>query len=140
MSAQRGMNEQRRVHLVGGGDREEAVFTLDGDYHTCRLSCSYRGKLIEATATDFFDALCKIRIQLWEERLIPFCYGASLNVYPSGMGRDMAQGLKAYKMTKGRHATIADLIDIFAEGPDIIPATTEAQKEFWEEWLATPRT
>ena len=134
------MSEHRRVYLIGGEDDEEALFTLYEYASTCRLSCNYRGKQIEAAATDFFDALCKIRTQLWEERLIPFCYGASLNVYPSGMGRDMGRGLKAYQMTKGKHATIADLVDIFAEGPDVIPATIETQKEFWEEWLAAPRT
>ena len=139
MSAQRDMNEHRRVHLVGGEDDEEAVFTLREADNTCRLSCSYRGKMVEAAATDFFEALCKIRVQLWEERLIPFCYGASLNVYPSGMGRDMGRGLKAYKMTMGKHTTTADLVDIFAEGSDVIPATIETQEEFWEDWLATPR-
>ena len=139
MSPQRHMNEPRRAYLTGGDDDEEAVFTLHKDDNTCRLSCSYRGRMIEATATDFFEALCKIRIRLWEERLIPFCYGASLNVYPSGMGRDMGRGLKAYKMIMGKHATVADLVDIFAEGPDVVPSTVETQKEFWEDWLATPR-
>ena len=133
------IDERRRVYLIGGEDDEEAVFTLHEEENTRRLSCSYRGKRIEAEATDFFEALCKIRIQLWEERLVPFCYGASLNVYPSGMGRDMGRGLKAYKLAKGKHTTIADLVDIFAEGPDVIPAPVETQKEFWKEWLATPR-
>ncbi|WP_119303623.1 hypothetical protein [Dongia deserti] len=133
------MNTQRSLYLIGGEDDEQALFLLHGDNDICRLSCSYRGKLIEAEAADFFDALCKIRRQLWDDGLIPFCYGASMNVYPSGMARDMGKGLKAYKLTEGQHTSIVDLVDIFAEGPDVVPAPVEIQQRFWEDWLASVR-
>ena len=58
----------------------------------CRLRCEYRDKVIESSATDFFQALCDVRSLLAKDGLIPLCYGASLNVYPSGMARDMGQG------------------------------------------------
>jgi hypothetical protein len=95
--------------------------------------------VIEAEESDYFEAFCQIRLELEKEGIIPFCYGASLNVYPSGMGRDMGAGLKAYKMEMGRHARIKDLVEIFGVGPDIKPASVQSQREFWEEWLATPR-
>jgi hypothetical protein len=52
----------------------------------------------------------------------------------------MGQGLKAYKMATGRHARREDLVHIFAEGPDVAPASVAAQEQFWHDWLASPRT
>ena len=54
------------------------------------------------------------------------------------MGRDIGAGLKAYKMRTGQHAKPQDLVYIFSEGPDVIPAFVSPQKEFFEQWLATP--
>lgn len=138
------MDEQHRIRLVGGNEGETAIFALfdEGDHTSarCRLRCEYRDKVVESTATDFFQALCDVRNLLAEDGLMPLCYGASLNVYPSGMARDMGQGLKAYKMAMGRHARMEDLVEIFAEGPDVVLASVAAQKQFWRDWLASPRT
>ena len=134
------MDEQHDIALIGAGEDERAVFTEYEIGPVCKLTCAYRGKTIEAEAPDFFEALCLIRRQLEPEGLIPFCYGASLNVYPSGMARDMGAGLKAYRLKKGVHVRPPDdLVEIFATGPDVIPALVDAQEAFWREWLATPR-
>lgn len=77
------MDEQHRVFLIGGNDDETAIFTLFEEGNDCRLRCEYRTKAVESTATDFFQALCDVRGLLAEDGLIPFCYGASLNIYPS---------------------------------------------------------
>jgi hypothetical protein len=98
------------------------------------LNCEYRGTEIHAEADDFFDALCQIRLELEKEKLIPFCYGASLNVYPSGMARDMGAGKRAYKLKIGEPATTKNLVNIFAEGPDIIPVFVAVQKNFFKDW------
>lgn len=129
------MTSEFLIYLIGGEDDEAATITFDESEERCRLSCAYRGKVIESMADDYFDALCDIRRRMWAEGLIPFCYGASLNVYPSGMSRSMGGGLKAYRLTKGRQALMADLVGVFSEGPDIIPASVELQQEFFEEWL-----
>ena len=138
------MDERHRINLVGGNVGETAIFTLfeegrDASAH-CRLRCEYRDKAVESTATDFFKALCDVRSLLAKDGLIPLCYGASLNVYPSGMARDMGQGLKAYKMAIGRHARREDLVYIFAQGANVVPASVAAQEQFWREWLMSPRT
>ena len=139
-----GLDEQHRIRLVGGNEGETAMFALfdEGNHVRARfrLRCEYRDRVVESTATDFFQALCDVRSLLAEGGLIPLCYGASLNVYPSGMARDMGQGLRAYKMAKGRHARMEDLVEIFAEGSDVVPASVAAQKQFWRDWLASPRT
>jgi len=94
------MDQQHDIALIGAGDDERAVFTECEIGPVCKLTSAYRGKTLEAEAPDFFEALCLIRRRLESEGLIPFCYGASLNVYPSGMARDMGAGLKAYRMKK----------------------------------------
>lgn len=133
------LDERHDIFLIGGDDDEQAVILQEEDGDVCKLTCVYRGKTIEARADDFFEALCLIRRQLEPERLIPFCYGASLHVYPSGMARDMGGGLKAYRLTLGQSARSSDLVDIFAEGPDLIPASVQAQEAFFREWLDTAR-
>jgi hypothetical protein len=134
------MDEQHRVYLIGGNDDETAIFTLFDEGEHCRLRCEYRDKAVESTATDFFQPLCDLRGLLAKDGLIPFCYGASLDVYPSGMARDMGRGLRAYKLAVGRHAKIDNLVEIFAEGPDVIPASVSVQEEFYRDWLASPRS
>ena len=123
------------IHLIGGGDDEAATLTTEDRGELCHISFRYRDRVIEASAEDFFDALCQIRLQLEPERLIPFCYGASLNVFPSGMSRSMGAGMKAYRLTTGRQALTKDLVSIFDSGPDVIPASVANQKEHFNDWI-----
>jgi hypothetical protein len=129
-----------KIHLIGGENDEVAnIVTSYLDVNFCQIQFEYRGRLIQESALDYFECLCKIRLQLEEEKLIPFCYGASLNVYPSGMGRDMGRGLKAYKSIIGKQSKIEDLVFIFDEGPDVIPSSVANQKAYFQEWLKSPR-
>ena len=134
------MDDRHTIFLIGGDDDEQAVFTLVDEGDDCRLVCEYRNKAAESVASDYFEALCDVRTRLSEDGLIPFCYGASLNVYPSGMAREMGRGLKAYKLTMGEQAKTSDLVEIFGEGPDVIPASVTAQEQFFREWLSKPRS
>ena len=88
---------------------------------------------ISGIDTDFFGAFCKVREQLASRHFYPLCYGASRNVHPSGMGRDMALGLVAYMLQIGKPAQ--DTVQIFEAGPDIELSTVADQRAFWEEWL-----
>jgi hypothetical protein len=128
-----------RLFLIGGADDESGVLTETRGIDFCRLAFAYRGGQIEVESGDFFEALCQIRLCLEPAGLIPFCYGASLNVYPSGMARDMGLGLGAYKLTIGKHSNRHDLVQIFSVGPDIIPVSVKLQLEFYEKWLQTPK-
>jgi len=47
----------------------------------------------------------------------------------------MGGGLKAYKLTLGQPAKTADLVHIFAEGADVIPAPVDLQQEYFQDWL-----
>ena len=123
------------LYLIGGQDDETAEFIARDDETACYLACSFREARIEASADDYFEALCIIRSRLEEDGLIPFCYGASLNVYPSAMSRQMSGGTSAYRLTLGKQALNEDLVPIFAEGSDVIPSTLSNQREFFEKWL-----
>jgi hypothetical protein len=123
------------IHLIGGVDDETGTLTTEDRDDLCHISFHYRDRIIEASADDYFEAFCRIRLQLEPERLIPFCYGASLHVFPSGMSRGMGSGLKAYRLTPGRQALTKDLVSIFDSGHDVIPASVANQKEHYNDWI-----
>jgi hypothetical protein len=126
---------EHKVYLIGGKDDEVATVTAEPRDGMCHIAFSYRDRTIEESASDYFKAFCQVRIRLESERLLPFCYGASLNVYPSGMCRDMGEGLQAYRLSPDRKPTRADLVHIFEEGADVAPAYVALQKEYFDDWL-----
>lgn len=124
---------QRDIFLIGGEEDEQARLVDEEVGGRCRIVCTLRGATTSVEADDFFGALQALRVEALEPLgLIPFCYGASLNVWPSGMARDMGRGLKAYRTHMGEPAR--DLVPIFGEGPDVIPATVERQTEYHRDW------
>jgi hypothetical protein len=100
-----------------------------------RLALKFAGRELVASDSDYFAAMCAIRRELEKEGLIPYCYGASRNVYPSGMGRDMGSGLKAYQMVLGRQAKMDHLVFIFDSGPDVEPVSVDEQEAFVQQWF-----
>jgi hypothetical protein len=120
------------------GQAFEGAFLLDEpDGESCRLTLQWVGGEIRTEASDFFEALGQIRTQLEVKGLRPVCYGASRNVYPSGMARGMGLGLKAYRTRLGERALRSDLVGIFETGPDVEPVTVEEQTAFHDQWLAS---
>lgn len=103
----------------------------------CRLELSFGGRRILASGSDFFEALLSLRRQIEADGTLLNVYGASRNVWPSGMSRSMGLGLKAYRMTKGKQALMRDLVNIFATGPDVEPVTVAEQEKFKDEWFAS---
>jgi hypothetical protein len=66
------------------------------------------------------------------------CFGASEDVYPSGM-QVSAGGKKAYRMRLGAPTRRQDVVDIFASDDSVRPSTVEKQERFRERWLASLR-
>lgn len=131
---------EHKIHLIGGADDEEGFVTCEPRNGLCHVTFRYRNQTIEESATDYFEAFCCVRLHLEKEKLIPFCYGASLNVYPSGMCRDMGAGMTAYRISMGKQVDRkGDLVGIFTEAPDVIPATVSKQKEYFDEWIKSKR-
>jgi hypothetical protein len=120
---------------VSDDEDPTAILSFDEDRDQCVLELSYKQHVYNAISSDYFESLVQIRKQLEKIGVIPFCYGASLSVYPSGMARDMGQGLRAYRLKMGVHSSTNDLVDIFSEGPDVIPAFPHLQVEYFNNWL-----
>lgn len=47
---------------------------------TIRLQCDLCQ--VAGEGLDFFEAFSHVREQLWDQKLVPRCYGASLNAFP----------------------------------------------------------
>jgi hypothetical protein len=92
------------------------------------------GRSAEESAFDFFSAFQMARRDFEAEGFRFLCYGASLNVWPSGMLRDMGVGSKGYKLFEGRNTTFDDLVAIFDSGDDVIPSTVEEQLAYAKAW------
>ena len=101
----------------------------------CLLTLVVEGKQFGASGRDFFEALVSIRRLLEPMGLLLNIYGSSRNVWPSGMARDMGQGLRCYKLTLGSKPSLQDLVDIFTTGPDVVPVTVAEQEAFVQRWL-----
>lgn len=123
--------------ISSDGRRVEGLLRLDEEHES--LTLQYPGGRLEAVDEDFFESFCRIREKLEAEGIRPSCYGASRNVYPSAMSRDMGGGLQAYKLTVGQPGRIADLVDIFSTGPDVVPVPVAEQRDFYYRWLESIR-
>lgn len=133
--------------------RNVAVMRADGSRHEVLLVATYLGRRYPLPEwrldvrepdgrercfedRDAFDALIAYRIQLDQvgERLL--CAGARTDVWPSGMGRSMGGGLKAYVMRYGEQTGLGDLVHIFDEAPQDLVGSVRQQREFFERWAS----
>ena len=89
----------------------------------------------EAKGSDFFEAFQKARRTFEADGARFLCYGASKGVWPSGMARSMAAGLKAYRLFEDRRPSMDDLVHIFAAGEGMTPSTVEEQADYAEAWF-----
>jgi hypothetical protein len=121
--------------IIGGHITIQEEDSLDPDL--IRLSLSFASEELIASADDCFSALLAIRLKLERGGLLLKCYGASRNVYPSGMSRGMGLGDRAYKLAIGRPARNSDIVNIFDIGPDVDAASVEAQRSFFERWISS---
>ncbi len=97
------------------------------------------GEVVQAVAEECFAALVVIRRALEAAGRLLVCNGSSLDVYPSGMSRSMGAGQKAYRLTMGRQALMADLVSIFETAPGVRPSRVDEQAAYFEEWIASLR-
>ena len=114
----------------------EVKYWTDDDLsrRTCRISLEFGDSHLGATDRDFFEAFCRVREQLAKLGLIPLCYGASRNVFPSAVLRDMSDGLQAYRLQMAARINTDDFVDIFDYGADVDPVSVEIQKQFHDDW------
>jgi hypothetical protein len=139
MSTQQFVHTIRLVH--SSGSVRSATLKCEARYwnengfsrRTCVIRLKCEADEVDGEDSDFFEAFCRVREALEPLGLKPLCYGASRNVFPSGLGRDMGDGLQAYKLRLGQPTT--GEVSIFAEGADVEPVNVRTQHQFWEDWL-----
>lgn len=105
------------------------------DGELVQISLTFDRRSVTKAGPECWTALCAIRRDLEQEGLHLACYGASRNVYPSGMARSMGRGAYAYRLTMGQAARQESLACIFDTGPDVAPATLEEQRQYFDAWL-----
>jgi hypothetical protein len=88
---------------------------------------------------DFFEALQRLRLQLEKDGALLHCFGASENVYPSGMQRSMGPAILAYRTKIGSPASREDIVNIFEADETVVPATVNQQEFFHQEWMESLR-
>lgn len=120
-----------------GGQIQVAVEYWQAINPRCVMRATIEGKEVVAHEFDFFECLCRIREALEKTKLQLHCYGASKNVFPSGMARDMGTGLQAYKLTLGQKGSMENLVGIFENGEDVTPSSVEEQARFYKQWLTS---
>jgi len=84
---------------------------------------------------DFFEALKQLRLELEKTDALLHCFGASENVYPSGMQRSIGPAVLAYKMRIGSPALRQDIVNIFEADETVVPSTVEQQERFHRRWI-----
>ena len=86
---------------------------------------------------DLFDCLISARLFLEKNNYLLLCGGARIDVYPSGMSRDMSGGRLAYVTKIGVGASREDIVDIFEPANQTNIGTVEQQKEFHARWVSS---
>ena len=130
--------EHHVLALVGAavGETIRIDELFDGDDRVLRYR--WPNSQLEECVGDVFEALGMVRRRIERESLVPFCWGASLDVYPSGMSRNMSAGLRAYQLRMGELARTADLLRSFDAGRRRDRSfPIEAQERRWRAWLAS---
>ncbi len=105
------------------------------DENLVRLQLVVSGESFVADGESFFEALTAIRDSLEQKGLRPKCQGAREDVYPSPMILNMGLGEKAYRLTLGQQAKMADLVEIFEAAPETAPASVSDQEAYYRKWL-----
>jgi len=93
----------------------------------------------EGSGEDCFSALVSLRENLDQIGVRLLCMGARLDVYPSGMSRNMGGARKAYINKLGAPALNSDLVDIFDyTTPETVGSVVD-QTTFHKKWMESLR-
>jgi len=128
--------------VLADGSRVPAKVTADEIYvegkeiYRISLERGTEARTVES-GEDFFEALKQLRLDLEKTDARLYCFGASENVYSSGMQRSMGPAVLAYKMRIGSPALRQDIVSIFEADETVVPSTVEQQERFHRRWIAS---
>jgi hypothetical protein len=107
------------------------------DYQARRYVMELRSSelgVYQAQESDLFECLRTIRRQLEPTGARLCCNGARVDVWASGMARDMGGGRKAYILQMGRREP-SDLVSIFDPAPVETLGTVDEQETYAHRWM-----
>lgn len=121
----------------------EVVIEVDGVTESAIFKCERRtvtmivtmpdGVSRSYTGVDFYYCLGKVRQEFPDVRFL--CKGAKINVHPSRMSSQMANGIVAYELRWGEPADEGDIVNIFDyEDKDLVTDIQE-QSDYYQSWL-----
>jgi hypothetical protein len=85
--------------------------------------------------SDLFVCLINLRLYLEQRKCLLLCNGSRIDVYPSGMSREMSGGRLAYITKIGNVTNRGDIVDIFEETGIAKIGTVIQQKEYHSRWI-----
>jgi|SRR5256885_16887251 len=130
--------------ILADGSRVPAKVTADEIYaqdkEIYRISVEQGSEVsLAESEEDFFEALKRLRLELEKTGALLHCFGASENVYPSGMQKSMGPAILAYKMRIGSPTSRNDIVNIFEADETVVPSTVEQQERFRQRWIDSLR-
>jgi hypothetical protein len=133
------MKEKTRIvdMLIGNLKTQGSISYSLTDNNEAQIILSYEQRVLAQIAKDFFEALCLIRLQLEAENIIILCNGSRYDAYPSGMSRQMSNGLALYIHKLGEPSKRQDLVNIFDRADMELISSVSEQKDFYYKWLAS---
>ncbi|MDE6593870.1 MAG: hypothetical protein K2K57_12525 [Oscillospiraceae bacterium] len=87
------------------------------------------------SASNYFDALCLLRMDLEKDHMQLLCNGAVKEVYPSNMQLTMGCCRTGYIQYMGMRAQKKDIVDLFAFDRTLTPCDVAEQIEYHNRWL-----
>ena len=126
--------------VLADGSRVPAKVTADEIYvedkEIYRISLEQGTEVrVAESEEDFFEALKRLRLDLEKTGALLRCFGASENVYPSGMQKSMGPAILAYRMRIGFSTSRQDIVNIFEADETVVPSTVEQQERFRQRWM-----
>ncbi|MEM9118844.1 MAG: formylglycine-generating enzyme family protein [Cyanobacteria bacterium P01_F01_bin.56] len=135
--AQFGNRQQSTIPMVTPDHTRKSAHIVrwwDGE---CRIQLTCDGQSWQGSGYDALASLIDVRQHFEPDGYRLLCYGASLNSSPSGMSRDSDMVHQLGWGEPPKRAQPKSTHDIFATGPDVIPATYQEQQAFKEQWHAS---
>lgn len=121
------VEELARTATRANGEKVNVLLQVSTPPSTLRVRLADEGFERVYEEVDLLECLKSARRDLEAMGLLLCCQGARLNVFPSGMTRQMTEGRLAYSLESGKELSDDDLVDIFAPADCSEVATLEDQ-------------
>jgi hypothetical protein len=123
------------VVLARGDEREAARLRWWARWGKHRIELRGPVGAFSGSGPDQFEALVELRRTLDETGWRIAVQGARRDAFPSGMTRDMRQGMQVYVLIPGPPAKTTDLVDTLAPAKVDDVGTVDEQRNNWKNWL-----